>query len=362
MLKKTLRLLVWAVLCLTVLSGGGWLRADTWHLREGQEWENVGEAADGKYLMAVAEVKRLISEGEVEGALEALEKVKELTPEIAGADLEAFIEAEKLYSEGEWLKAVKAYDEFLENHPESKLYESALEREYSIGVAFLNGEKRVMLKILKVRAYDEGAALMRKLAERTGDRPMAKRALVTLAKKYEERGEYYDAYETWAEISILWPTGNMREQSLLGQAESLHSAYKGPRYDHQSSLESARSYYQIYREQYTESAKEHEVDERLAMIDEQLAYKSFTIGQYYSRSGNIQAANLYYQMVIENWPETAASNQAAEAMATAGAEGEGEIKKPFARNVFDGVSGFLDSWFGLAGLTKSDSGASEGND
>jgi outer membrane protein assembly factor BamD (BamD/ComL family) len=322
-------------------------------LRDGQAWENVGEAADGEYLMAVAEVKRLISEGEVEGAMEALEKVKALTPEIAGADLEAFIEAEKLYAEGKWLKAVKAYDDFLESYPESRLYESALEREYAIGVAFLNGQKRVMLKVLKVSAYDEGANMMRRLAERTGDRPMAKRALVTLARKYEERGEYYDAYEVWAEISILWPTGNMRELAMLGQAESLHAAYKGPRYDHQSSLVSAKSFYEIYSAQYTEAAKEKEIGERLETIDEQLAYKAFTIGEYYSKAGREQAANLYYQMVMDTWPESKASKLAAEAMATAGVEAESEVKKPFARNLFEGVCGFLDSWFGVGGLFGS---------
>ena len=354
MARSGTKLLFWAVVCHLVLFSGGIVEADTWHLKAGQAWENVGDTEDGEYLLAVAEVKRLISAGEVEGAMEALEKVKSLTPEIAGADLEAFIEAEKLYAEGEWLKAVKAYDDFLENYPESRLYESALEREYSIGVAFLNGQKRRMIKILKVSAYEEGAALMRKLADRTGDRPMAKRALVTLAEKYEERGEYYDAYEVWVEISILWPTGDMREQALLGQAESLHSAYKGPRYDHQSSLESARSFYQIFRQQYSESAKENEVDEKIAMIDEQLAYKAFTIGEYYSKAGNVQAANLYYQMVVEDWPGTAAGKLAAEAMSGRSAEADVEVKKPFARNLFDGVSGFLDSWFGVGGLFKSE--------
>ena len=352
--RNGIKLLLCVVLCHLVLWSVGTVEADTWHLKAGQGWENAGQSEDGEYLLAVAKVKQLISEGEVEGPLEALEKVKELTPEIAGADLEAFIEAEKLYAEGDWLKAVKGYDEFLENHPESRLYESALEREYAIGVAFLNGQKRVMLKILKVSAYEEGAALMRRLADRTGDRPMAKRALVTLAKKYEERGEYYDAYEVWAEISILWPTGNMRELALLGQAESLHSAYKGPRYDHQSSLESARSYYQILKKQNTDSAKEHEVDDKITMINEQLAYKAFMIGQYYSKAGNVQAANLYYQMVVESQPGTAAGKLAAEAMSGRSAEAESEVKKPFARNLFDGVSGFLDSWFGVGGLFKSE--------
>jgi outer membrane protein assembly factor BamD (BamD/ComL family) len=214
-----------------------------------------------------------------------------------------------------------------------------------------------MWKILKVRAYEEGATLMRKLADRTGDRPLARRALVTLAQSYEERGEYFDAYEVWAEIWMRWPSGEIRERSLLGQAESLHSAYRGPRYDHKSSLESAKSYYLMFSEQHPEAAQSHDVEGKIGTIDEQLAYKAYMIGQYYSKTGSVQAANLYYQMVTENWPETTAGKLAAEAMAAEGIEEE--VKKPLGRNVFDGVCSFLDSWFGLEGLFKGKEEKSE---
>jgi outer membrane protein assembly factor BamD (BamD/ComL family) len=45
-------------------------------------------------------------------------------------------------------------------------------------------------------------------------------------------------------------------------------------------------------------------------ITEQLAYKEYATGQYYQRTGNIQSANLYYNMVVTNWPESAAAKGA----------------------------------------------------
>jgi outer membrane protein assembly factor BamD (BamD/ComL family) len=45
----------------------------------------------------------------------------------------------------------------------------------------------------------------------------------------------------------------------------------------------------------------------LNQINEQLAYKQFSIGRYYQKTGNKQAANFYYRMVIDNWPESTAA-------------------------------------------------------
>jgi outer membrane protein assembly factor BamD (BamD/ComL family) len=43
-----------------------------------------------------------------------------------------------------------------------------------------------------------------------------------------------------------------------------------------------------------------------------LAYKEFNTGQYYQKTANKQSANLYYQMVVDNWPESTAAKMAKE--------------------------------------------------
>jgi outer membrane protein assembly factor BamD (BamD/ComL family) len=43
-----------------------------------------------------------------------------------------------------------------------------------------------------------------------------------------------------------------------------------------------------------------------------LAYKQFSIGRYYQKTGNEQSANLYYRMVLRNWPDSSAAKMAGE--------------------------------------------------
>lgn len=345
-----------------VLSGAvftGRIRADTWHLTGDGEWEKVADDAAGKYMLAVAKVKQLISVGQVESAQEALQQLKADFPDVAGPDLDAFMEAEMLYAAGKWSKAVRKYEEFIEAWPRSSLYDSALEREYAIAVAFLNGEKRRVLKVLKLSAYEEGAKIMRGIADHKGNAPIAKRALVTVARSCENRDKFRvadpdqtDAYETWRDISLRWGTGELGRQALLGMAHSLHSAYKGPKYDVDMLVSTeranARKLYETFKLEYSQLADEYDIDAKIRKVDEQMAYKQFTIAEYYDRAENKQAANLYYQLVVDVWPDTDAATMARAKLEAADTqEPSTKQERTIRRRLFDAGNTFLDSWFGI---------------
>jgi len=57
------------------------------------------------------------------------------------------------------------------------------------------------------------------------------------------------------------------------------------------------------------------VDGILGEIDEQIAYKQLSIGRYYEKTGNKQSANLYYDMVVSDWPDAKAAEEAKEMLA-----------------------------------------------
>jgi outer membrane protein assembly factor BamD (BamD/ComL family) len=285
--------------------------AETWRLDEGGQWKAV--SVEDKYLLAVAEIKKLVSMGETLAVRQAVDKLKKDFPEIAGPDLDAFIGAEMLYSKGKFTKAVRAYDKFLEEFPQSELYEAALDRQFAIATAFLTGQKKRVLGVFKISGYAEGAKIMERVSDRAGDAPIAKRAAVAVVQSYERREKFTEAYHKWSEISSRWPTGQSGKNALLGMARCRHAAYKGPKYD-ASGLISAKSYYENFKLRYPEDAEEIDVDKILKQIDGQLAYKKFNTGQYYQETGSKQSANLYYQMVVDDWPGSTAAEMAKQAM------------------------------------------------
>jgi len=331
-----------------VVFSAGFLRADILHLNDNAEWENVSDTPEGKYLMAVAKFKQLISSGQAESATEELIRLKQEHPEIQGKDFDFFVEAELLFAAGQWIKAARKYDELLDGYPESWLYDTAMERQFSIAQAFLNGQKRRALKVLKLSAFDEGKTMMERIAERSVDGPLARRALMALARAHSRRGEFLEAYDVWADISQRWPTGQTGQTALLEMGQALHSAYTSPDYDH-TGLISAKSYYENFKLRYPQLVELHDIDEKLKTITEQLAYKQYSIGEYYDRTGNREAAELYYKEVLEKWSDTAAAEMARARMLAwnSGLGVKPGRKKTLGRRLFDAGNIFVDSWFGL---------------
>lgn len=295
-IDRILTLLV-AIALLGTFSTG----TETLSLQPGRGLESVSSDRQGKYLLAVAQIKEMVNMGQTGQVRKALAKLKEDYPEIAGADLDAFIEAEILFCKGKFGKAARSYDKLLAEYPETKLYQAVLDRQFAIGTAYLAGQKKRVLKIFKIKGYSTGERIMERIKDRSGQAPIAVKAALAIATSLEKRGKFEDAYYQWSEISSAWPTGEIGKQALLGMARCKYAAYKGPNYD-ASALVSAKSYYVNFKSRYPKDAGKISVDEILKQIDEDLAYKQFSIGLYYEKTDDRLSANLYYQMVLDNCP------------------------------------------------------------
>ncbi len=380
--------------------------ADTWRLGKDRDWKAVSAQGKDKFLLAVAETKKLVNTSQTKAARKAFDTLKKDFPEIAGPDLDAFIKAELLFCKGKFIEAADSYDKLLTEYPESELRDAALDRQFAIATAFLTGQTKTVLGVFKVNGFAEGLKIMKRISDHAGDSPIGTEATVVVAQKYEEKGDFtrairnYDklltehpdsefrelvfnrqyaiataylrgqkkrvlhvvkmkgyaegvrimekisdragpdtpiglkaaiavaehyekreqfneAYLKWWEISSQWQTGKTGADALLGMGRCKHAAYnnhpehKRPFYD-ASNLNIAKSCYEKLKLLYPNDAEEIAVDQILKEIDEQLAYKQFSIGRHYIRTGNMQSANLYFDMVISDWPGTKAAEMAKE--------------------------------------------------
>ena len=202
--------------------------AETYRLDAEKGFENVADSPQGAYLLAISSVKQQLLTGDDKVVMDALNRLKTEFPDLAGEPLDAFIAAEQLYADSVWHKAAIQYKKFVTAWPENALYPVAMERYFSIGVAYLQGEKRRFMKILKLPAFDDGVDIMWDIADREGHSPMALRALTALAQAQEQTKKYFDAYQTWAEVATRWPTGTTGRTALLRMAQELHASYSGP--------------------------------------------------------------------------------------------------------------------------------------
>jgi len=304
-----------------VLSAISTASAGTWHLEKGRDFKAVSADGQDKFLVVVTEAKMLVNTGQAKAARKAYDAIKKDFPEISGPDFDLFIKAEIYYCKVQFTKAIRNYDKLLTEYPKSGFREAALDRQFAIATAYLAGKKKVLLGFIKIKGYAEGIKIMEKITDRVGlDTQMGIKASVAVAENYEQRKKFNEAFLKWWEISLEWETGSVGRDALLGMARNKHAVYNKPPehkrtfYD-SSSLNSAKSYYGRFKLLYPEDAGKIGVDEILSEINEQLAYKQLSIGRYYHKTGNRQSANLYYDMVANDWPDTKAAENAKEMLA-----------------------------------------------
>lgn len=297
--------------------------AKTWRLGDGEEWESVAADPEEQYLHAVAEIKKLAQAGEAREVKEALAQLREEFPDRVGPDLELFIQGELRYWQDRYMKALAKFEKLLKDYPGSRFALPAMEREFDMAQDYLQGRKKTVFGFIRLSGYAEGVEIMERISDRAGlDEPngVGLRAALAVAEHYEAREKYREAYLKWSEIASYWDTGPIGKRALYRMAEDNLAAYnehppqERPYFD-ASKLTTARTYYERFQALYPEEARENDVAEKIRQIDEQMAFKQYTIAKYYRRTGEPRAANLYFNMVVQNWPQTEAAARARDALA-----------------------------------------------
>lgn len=287
------------------------LPAETYRLNGSGRLKDTSSSKEEEFLLRVAEMKRVVDAGQPNKVRKAINQLRADFPEIAGADFNAFTDAEMLLAKGKLTKAVRKYEKFLDDYPASPLRDAALEREFGIASDCLAGRRKRVLLVFNMSRYEEGVKIMEKIADRAGSAEIAQRASLAVVRGYESRRKYEQAYLKWSDIQTRWPTGQLAKDALEGMARTKYATYRGPAYDG-TGLISAKSYYENFKLRYPEESQKLQVDDILLRINEQLAEKQLGIAQYYDRTGSKGPANMYYQMVVDDWPQSKAAQTARE--------------------------------------------------
>jgi hypothetical protein len=286
-------------------------KENTWQLNEKQNWDLIANENQKQFLTALSEVQKIVNEGKNKQAAAKFAAIKENYTEFSGKDLDLFIKSELLLAKHKLTKAARSYDKLLQNYPDSLLRDMAIKRENEIGMTFLNGKKRIALGFIPISGTEEGISILEKMTDHAGiDSQIGIDASLAIVKNYEKRKKYNEAYLKWWEIYSTGKKDNiLMRDALLGMAKSKQALYnKNPEnkkafYD-ASCLRTAKTYYEMLKTNYPEYAKEIGVNEIINTISEQLAYKELSTGLYYQKLGKKQSANLYFDMVINKWPNT----------------------------------------------------------
>ncbi|MCF7974981.1 MAG: outer membrane protein assembly factor BamD [Phycisphaerae bacterium] len=274
-------------------------------------------------LKDVDTLQKQVDAGQKRAARSSINAIMAQYPQIAQYELKDFVKAEKYLLKGKFSRSAKVYQKVLEDYPESELRMPSVERLFKIGTAYVvDGRKKVLLGLFMISGDETGIKILEIVSEAEGledPNGLGLKCAMIIVDNYEKRKLYEDAYLKWLEISTVWEDGELGRQALLGMADSKRASYNvnPPERRHLfdgSSLKAAKTYYEKYLTLFPDDAKEQYVTDAVHEINEQIAYKEYSVAQFYDRTGQKQAATIYYNMVIETWPQSEAAQMARETL------------------------------------------------
>ena len=291
---------------------------------EGQyEWKNgrwvrAVEPTKSSYPGQVTAIRQQIDEGKHGKAVELAEEFLKSYPSDAGREEVMMLAGQAEMGRGRYYDAYKWFKRQLENYPDGQYRQTALEREYQIGDAFLSGKKRRALKVFWVAAYDEGIEILRRLCEQAPGSEVAERGMLRIGEYYFAKGDYAEAAEAYDQFVELFGTSSQVPRAMLRAAMAIYHSFRGVAFEDTPLIEATQRL-RRFQAAYPQLAAEGRVAQTLQHIDELRAEKVYRTGQFYERKDRREAAVHYYRLVVWQYPQLEWARQATAALRRLGA-------------------------------------------
>lgn len=213
--------------------------------------------------------------------------------------------------QGDYYRAFLEYRKTTQVYPSTTRFDEVLEHEFQIGNYFLAGKKRKLFGTAAlIPARDKAVEVFQAIVD---DGPFTKHgplAQYKLGLAYLGLQEYEQAVTAFEQVVSRYPSSDLVDDARFQIAQaSLKGTFRSG-YD-QSPTDLAMRELQTFLQDYPTSDLAQDAQGRLKELANQRAQHEYLVGRFYERRHRIQAALLYYDTLIQRFPQSAWASQAA---------------------------------------------------
>lgn len=224
-------------------------------------------------------------------------------------DRALFMAARALYQYGDRIKAYYYLDELMDECPDSHLFAQALELQYDIANAYLEGYKRRFCGVPMFHAYEEAIEMLFRIQQRSPGSPLAEKALLRTANWYYNDRQYDFAADTYATYIRTYPRSPDIPRIKLRRAYATYAQFRGPKFDATPVIDAREQLREIVF-MYPELAAEENIPSMLEQLDRNLARKLYWTGDFYRRTNDPRGAAYTFKYLAKAYTNTDEAEQA----------------------------------------------------
>lgn len=159
------------------------------------------------------------------------------------------------------------------------------------------------MEALAERDWSDAVAAFERYVLVHASEPRAAEARYRLGEAYMGRGDYITAALELNRLASDFPAGPWADDARFKVCESYEELAPGPQL-HQEYTRSAIDHCQALVAYYPDSEYVERARQIVERMTARLAEKDYRVGEHYFRLRGYEAANVYYQAVVANYPTT----------------------------------------------------------
>jgi outer membrane protein assembly factor BamD len=205
--------------------------------------------------------------------------------------------------------AATAYEKLIKNYPHSTDFNNALEGEFRLGTAYLEGAKQKVLGIPTLASRDRAIVIYNVIINNAPYSRYAPLAQYDIGQAKEREQDYKGAIADYQVVVDKYPTDPIAADALYQIGFNYLTLSRNGSNDRLAS-QRARENFEDFLAAYPTSEKAAQAKENIASLANMQTGGSLQIADYYYGQKQFRAAVVYYNDVIRQQPDSADSTKA----------------------------------------------------
>lgn len=222
-----------------------------------------------------------------------------------------FYIAESYENLEEYSAAFENYQLVIDKYPFTDRTEEVIEREYRIGNYFYSGQKAKVLGVPLLPAKPKAIEVFEKVVENAPYGKYADVAQYKLGQCYIDMQDYINAALAFKKIIENYPKSPLVDDAKYQIAMCAVDSSSGPEYNEEDTEKAIKEFKDFVR-RYPDSEMEKEARHFISELENQKAQNIFNIAQFYEKRNNKVSAMIYYEEILDKYPESEWAVQALE--------------------------------------------------
>lgn len=280
----------------------------TWTPQTGR-WINLKRLPKETAELQVEYARSLLVQGELKKALRETDKFQQYYADSDVSDENQFLRGEIRLAMGDYVDAAKEFQQVISAYPDTDLFDETIAKQYEIGDQLYEKGQKLQgkrFRLFKGRPLKRAAEVYSMVVENAPFTSAAAEAQYKIGLCHYAREEYLEAAFEYRRVIEDYPASDWVDEASYGLAMCYYERSLPPAYD-QTPSQLAIDSIDDFIARYPQDERVAQLQEYRGEMVETIAQHQLDIARFHERRREFESAYIYYELVVEQYPETEAA-------------------------------------------------------